>query len=95
MLYRLDLIGKDALGYDEEALVVIEKGKFKLRVKTDRGWVIDHSDFDYKGPKLRLTINHRLLAEAFSLLHSMIIGEKSLKLIGENFEHVVMLISKE
>lgn len=82
-----------SIDHDEFITISIENKKMKVNAKGNYGWLQEETNIKYKDKKIEFMINPEFLKQVKT--GKCIIGERSIKFIGENWEHLVILVSNE
>ena len=76
---------------EEEVTLTIGNKKILVEGQCDSGWFKESVNLRYTGEVISIIIHPDFLKDMLSKIQSCVIGEKSMKFAGENWEHVVWM----
>lgn len=81
---------------DDTCLIDIEIGNNQCVVKSenDKGWIHEKTDIKAKGVEFGFSMSPSILKDILRLTSTAIMGDKSIKFVTDEFEHVVTLSVK-
>jgi DNA polymerase III sliding clamp (beta) subunit (PCNA family) len=95
LLERSKVMAKRDTMLDEVVQVILKKDKITIKSQGDYGWIEESDKIKYTGEGVTFYINPTFLAEICNLLRNCYISENKLKFVGEDWEHVVILLSED
>jgi len=96
ILDRVRIFSEQEHAQDEEIEVTLRENKMVLHGKGSSGWMKERIKVGYGGDEeIRFHINPVFFSDILEILDSVIVADNMLKLDGDDFSHVVMLLSGE
>lgn len=75
--------------------VAIDSGKISVTGQGAEGWFRENIVTEYKGQAIAFEINPGFLQDCIGLVDTAIVGERMLKMQGQNFAHVLRLLDPQ
>mgnify|MGYP000971985451 CR=1 FL=1 len=91
ILERASIFARRDYSLDEEVTVTIENKKLQVDGKSEYGWFNEKANIKYDGEPIAFVISPTFLKDMLGKECICIVGEKSIKFSGENWEHVIQL----
>lgn len=93
----IDVLDRAKTVIDDENIVelIVNKEFIEVKAKGMDAEIKEPVKFDYDGDELKFKTSPEHLIQILKKTQEVIIGESSLLFVGENFRHVVCLISEE
>jgi DNA polymerase III sliding clamp (beta) subunit (PCNA family) len=91
ILDRAIIFAKQDFAMDENITINIKNKKIQIRAEGPSGWFEEQANIRYSNAPISFAINPNFFKDIINQSSSCIVGEKCLKFIGGNWEHVVMV----
>lgn len=92
---RASVFSQEEFNKDSLVHVRIKENLMLIEGQNEQGWYKEKCRLRYKGTPVQFNINPKMLSSILELNTNLIVGERAIKIEGENFEYIVTIIKKD
>lgn len=90
---KAEILATEEFEQDRFISLTLSKNKLKVKGEGQLGWIEDEIKIDYKGEKSTLKVHPNHFVDILKHLEKAVIGDNSILFLGDEFCHVISLIS--